>query len=90
MNIVFNTKNAYKMNTDNTGVDLFDTPEQIPAEVSKIFDDFAESDDFVGFNISYDNCNFLLAQLQEIGYTFDYYLTAEPYNLRKIGEQGKY
>ena len=58
--------------------DLFETPELIPSEVQAVFETFDENAD------SYHELDRLLAELEPLGYTFDYYLDAEPYGLRPI------
>jgi len=56
--------------------DLFETPELIPSDVQAILDTF---DDF-----TYQELDRIKDELQTVGYTFDYGLDAEPYNLRKL------
>jgi hypothetical protein len=58
--------------------DLFETPELIPNEVQAILETFNEDAD------DYQELDRLLAELEPLGYTFDYYLDAEPYGLRPI------
>ena len=58
--------------------DLFETPEKIPAEVSKVLDLYI-LDEF-----DYIACEKLKTDLEKIGYTVDYELDAIPYNLRQI------
>jgi len=58
--------------------DLFETPELIPNEVQAILETFNEDAD------DYQELDRLLAELEPLGYTFDYYLNAEPYGLRPI------
>ena len=58
--------------------DLFETPELIPNEVQLVLESFNEDID------SYQELDRLLAELEPLGYTFDYYLDAEPYGLRPI------
>ena len=60
--------------------DLFETPELIPDEVQAILESFDE--DTVS---TYCELDRLLDELEPLGYTFDYYLDAEPYGLRPIG-----
>jgi len=36
--------------------------------------------------LDYKDCDAFLKEVEAFGYTFDYYLTAEPYNLRPIKE----
>jgi hypothetical protein len=59
--------------------DLFDTPELIPNEVSDIMGTFDEDS-----GNTYLELDRLINELKEVGYTFSYYLDAEPYWLRKI------
>jgi hypothetical protein len=59
--------------------DLFDTPDLIPNEVAEILDSFNEDTDNTYFELGR-----LQRQLEKIGYTFDFYLDAQPYNLRKL------
>lgn len=68
---------------DDEGVDLFEDYEDQPEEVSVILSKYEVEDN------DYDILEQLLAELEEIGYTFEYGLDAEPYDLRKIGQQGK-
>ena len=58
--------------------DLFETPELIPSEVQDVLVTFDEDAD------DYQELDRLLAELEPLGYTFDYYLDAEPYGLRPI------
>ena len=58
-------------------VDLFDTPEALPIEVHNILDKIDDQ-------LSYEECAKLVSDLEEVGYTCDYYLDANPYNLRKL------
>lgn len=57
-------------------VDLFHVPDLLPKEVRAITHNFNEA--------TYNECNRILLLLKPLGYTFDYYLDAIPYNLRKI------
>lgn len=59
--------------------DLFEYPELLPQNVNDIIERFAEEDDY-----SYESCDKLYDELYLVGYTFDYGLDAEPYNLRKL------
>jgi hypothetical protein len=60
--------------------DLFETPELIPQDVQAILETFNEDTPN-----TYEELNRLTNELEAIGYTFDYYLDAEPYGLRPIG-----
>ncbi len=61
-------------------VDLFEDYENWPPELTAVFDKYSEE---AAGGFDYDTLAALLKEVQEIGYTFDYYLDAEPYNLRK-------
>jgi len=65
------------------GVDLFEDYEDQPQEVTAILSKYELEDN------DYDVLEELLAELKEIGYTFEYGLDGEPYDLRKIGQKGK-
>ncbi len=58
--------------------DLFDTPELIPENVTAILESFNEETD------AYSELNRVNNELIKIGYSFDWYLDAQPYNLHKI------
>jgi len=60
--------------------DLFETPELIPNEVQFVLETFNEDCDN-----TYHELDRILSEIQPLGYTFDYYLDAEPYGLRPIG-----
>jgi hypothetical protein len=60
--------------------DLFETPELIPQDVQAILETFNEDTPN-----TYEELNRLTNELEAIGYTFDYYLDAEPYGLRPAG-----
>lgn len=60
--------------------DLFETPELIPNEVQAILETFDENCDN-----TYLELDRILGEIEPLGYTFDYYLDAEPYGLRPIG-----
>lgn len=59
--------------------DLFETPELIPSDVQAILESFDEESPN-----TYLELDRLVNELEVIGYTFDFYLDAEPYNLRKL------
>ena len=58
-------------------VDLFTCIETLPPEVQAVLEKHQE-----GWEESYTKCDELLKDLEPLGYTFDYYLDAAPYNLR--------
>jgi hypothetical protein len=57
--------------------DLFETPELIPSDVQAILETFDEDKPN-----TYLELDRLVNELENIGYTFDYYLDADPYGLR--------
>ena len=59
--------------------DLFETHELIPDDVQAVLESFDEDAD------SYHELDRILSEIEPLGYTFDYYLDAEPYGLRPIG-----
>lgn len=60
--------------------DLFETPELIPANVQQVLESFNEE-----CTNTYHELNRILAEIEPMGYTFDYYLDADPYGLRPVG-----
>jgi hypothetical protein len=56
--------------------DLFEAPEQIPKDVLDILATFQDN--------TYEECERILNKLEQIGYTYEYGLDAEPFNLRKL------
>jgi hypothetical protein len=61
--------------------DLFEIPELIPDEVGLILETLEEG--------SYDDIERILKEIKPLGYTFEYYLDAVPYGLRKIKNKTK-
>lgn len=59
-------------------IDLFEHYEELPLELKEILDKYCDGD------FDYEKCAKLVEELETIGYTCDYYLDAEPYNLRKL------
>ena len=60
--------------------DLFNTP---PTEIAHIIDKFNNNEP------TYQTCEKLAKKLHKHGYTFDYGLSAEPYDLRKVTDLEK-
>ena len=58
--------------------DLFNHLDEVPQEVLDILEEFEEN------GCTYDNCEILVERLNEVGYTCEYELDAEPYNLTKL------
>lgn len=61
--------------------DLFETPHLIPHEVQAVLDTLSEDAN------SYWELERIQKQVEKLGYTFDYGLDAEPYDLRLIDIQ---
>lgn len=59
--------------------DLFETPELIPSDVQAILESFDEESPN-----TYAELDRLVNELEVIGYTFDYFIDANPYGLRPI------
>jgi hypothetical protein len=59
--------------------DLFETPELIPSEVQAILETFDEDKPN-----TYLELDRLVNELENIGYTFEYWLDGESYGLRPI------
>lgn len=59
-------------------LDMFSHWEKLPENIQAILQKYADEDE------DYNNLAAMLLELEAEGYTFEYYLTAEPYALRKI------
>lgn len=70
---------------ENTGIDLFQDYENIPAEVQKILNTHADAFEYG----DYRDLEKVDKELSKIGYTFDYGLDGQAYDLRPIGTKGK-
>ena len=65
---------------DGVYIDLFEDYENIPAEVQVILDEYSESfedGDYIGMSKAQN-------ELEQIGYTFDFYVDGDAYGLRPI------
>ena len=60
--------------------DLFETPDLIPIDVQIVLESFDEN-----ASNGYHELQRLVNEIEPLGYTFDYFLDAEPYGLRPIG-----
>ena len=74
------TENQIDSNEDdyNEELDLFNNWEDIPEDVAQVLAKYEEEDN------TYESLTAMAAELEPLGYTFDSYLDAVPYNLRKI------
>jgi hypothetical protein len=59
--------------------DLFETPELIPSEVQAILETFDEESEN-----TYLELDRVIDKLEDVGYTFEYWLDGESYGLRPI------
>ena len=59
--------------------DLFETPEGIPLEVQAVLSEFNDETDN-----TYTELDRIIKKLEPLGYTFDYGLDAEPFDLHKV------
>ena len=59
-----------------TEIDLFDNWQELPKEVIEVLESFEDE--------TYSECERILNELKPLGYTFEYYLDAQPFNLKKI------
>jgi len=74
-------KPIHPMNTAETPIkDLFLIPSEIPFEVRQILEKHARELD----GGDYRDMERILAKVQQVGYTFEYDLGSQPYDLRKI------
>ncbi len=67
---------------DDTPIDLFEHPDKQPPELAAIVEKFNVR--FIDEGENYILCSEFLTAVEAIGYTFDYYLDAEPYDLREV------
>lgn len=74
-----------KKGGETEGVDLFEDYEKIPSKVQKILDKYADAFE----DGDYKELEKATKELSKIGYTFEYGLDGQAYDLRKIGQKGK-
>ncbi|WP_159479806.1 hypothetical protein [Chryseobacterium sp. 18068] len=63
-------------------IDLFENYEFVPEELSSIFNEFMDLESNEG--LDYKDCEAFLQKCESLGYTFEYELDAEPFNLRPV------
>jgi hypothetical protein len=61
--------------------DLFEHPDLLPPDVQQLIEHWEEK---CINGISYEQCAEMQRQFNTMGYTFDYYLDAQPHSLRKL------
>ena len=59
-------------------IDLFEHLELLPIEVLSILEKYSELSE------TYENCGNMVSELEQVGYTCDYYLDAVVFDLRNI------
>jgi hypothetical protein len=59
--------------------DLFNHIETLPLEVQNVLSEYENK-----WDESYQMCREMKARLEQLGYTFEYYLDAIPYDLKKL------
>lgn len=67
------------------GVDLFEDYENIPPKLQDVLDKY----EYAFQDGDYRDLEKALKEVNKLGYTFEYYLDGQAYDLRKIGEKGK-
>lgn len=67
------------------GIDLFEDYDNIPPEVQAILNEYEESFE----DGDYQGLEQAQSELNAIGYTFDFYVDGQAYDLRPIGTKGK-
>lgn len=72
--------NNNQKNQEN--IDLFEFYDQQPADLLKVTDKWGEKMAIDG--LDYEDCKKFLEEVQQLGYTFEYGLDAEPYGLRPL------
>ena len=77
--------NFTTISSEEIGINLFEDYENIPAELQAILDEHEEG----MIDGNYTELAEALKKCEAIGYTFEYYLDGEAYDLRKIGQKGK-
>lgn len=63
----------------SNNIDLFEHYDKLPKEIQYTIEKYIDADVF-----TYEDCIALLKDLESKGYTFEYGLDAQPYNLKQI------
>jgi hypothetical protein len=74
------------MSDSESEIDLFEHPDQQPDELRVITDEYSYKF-AVGESDPYELCRNFLSEVQELGYTFEYGLDGEPYELRRADDE---
>jgi hypothetical protein len=81
----FKDMDDFDMGGEVEGVDLFEDYENIPEKVQQVLDNYADAFE----DGDYKELEKANKALLKIGYTFEYGLDGQAYDLRKVGEKGK-
>ncbi|ARM86139.1 hypothetical protein [Marinobacter salarius] len=68
---------------DDEQKDLFENLEQLPPNMQRLIDKFNDEQERIDL---YHACRRFLVKAQALGYTFEYGLDGEPYDLRELSE----
>lgn len=71
--------------SEGGGIDLFENYDEIPENVQAILDKHSEAFE----DGDYKGLEKALAEIEKTGYTFEYYLDGQAFDLRPIGTKGK-
>ena len=63
-------------------MDLFEAYHQLPEELKAVLDKWQQKE--ASFGLDYKDCKAFQEECEAIGYTFDYQLDAQPFDLRPI------
>lgn len=66
-------------------MDLFEHYQEQPPALKKICEKWEEKQASEG--LTYEDCEAFQKEVEAVGYTFDSYLDAEPFNLRKLDHE---
>ncbi len=66
-------------------MDLFENDHQLPKELQAVLDKWQQKEANVG--LDYKDCKAFQEECEAVGYTFDYQLDAQPFNLRLISSE---
>lgn len=72
------------MSAEHEQKDYFEHLEEVPENVRRILDEYQKDFEENNETEEYQFCRRLLAAVQALGWTFEYYLDAEPFDLRPM------
>lgn len=62
--------------------DLFETPEDLPPVMIELIEEYSYKENTTGLN--YTDCKLFQDRAEHIGFTFEWGLDAEPFNLKRV------